>query len=78
MTRNARYKLNLLSLSLGIDLSILSFVEIITGVWNQQDVRSFGPDREFAAHENILKIGRYRQVRLREDLRQMAVSSPVQ
>ena len=82
MIRNARSELNLLISSLEIDPSIASFAKIVTGVFHkvrsQEDVGSLAPDREFAVHENIVKIGRYRPFKLREDLRQRAVSSPVQ
>ncbi|KAL9026525.1 MAG: hypothetical protein Q9180_007470, partial [Flavoplaca navasiana] len=72
MIRTARCELGLLLSSLEIDASITGFAEFVAEVFHavrsRKDFGSLAPDQEFAVHENIVKVGRYRPFSLRDDL----------
>ena len=83
MIRTARCELGLLISSLEIDPSVAGFAKFITEVFYTVRSRkdcggSLAPDREFAVHENIVKVGRYRSFSLRDDLERGQSASPKQ
>lgn len=82
MIRTARFELSLLISTLEIDPLISGFAKFVTEIFHKvrsrEDHESLAPDREFAVHENVVKVGRYRPFKLREDFERSSVSSPVQ
>ncbi|KAL8942774.1 MAG: hypothetical protein Q9216_001459 [Gyalolechia sp. 2 TL-2023] len=78
MVRTARCELNLLISSLEIDPSVSGFGKFVTEVFymvrSRKDCGSLVPDREFAVHEKIVKVGRYRSFSLQEDLERSQTS----
>lgn len=79
MIRTVRCELGLLISTLEIDPSAAGFArfvnEIFHTVRSRKDYGSLAPDREFAVHENIVKVGRYRPFSLLDDLERSLSSS---
>ena len=68
MIRTARSEIDVSITTLEIDSVILNFAKFVVDVFqkvrSQKDHGSLAPDREFAVHENLVKVGRYRPFEL--------------
>jgi acyl transferase domain-containing protein/SAM-dependent methyltransferase/NAD(P)-dependent dehydrogenase (short-subunit alcohol dehydrogenase family)/aryl carrier-like protein len=70
LLRSARSELDISITTLELDLSVPDIATLILGIFSkvraQKDSGTLAPDREFAVHENVLKVGRYRPFNLYE------------
>jgi acyl transferase domain-containing protein/SAM-dependent methyltransferase len=78
MIRTARSELDLSITTLEIESLLPDLAKFVLDVFqkvrSQKDHGSLAPDREFAVHNNIVKVGRYRPFELQHDFMHNSVS----
>jgi acyl transferase domain-containing protein/SAM-dependent methyltransferase len=79
MIRTARSELDLWLMTLEIEPNVDNFADLVIDIFEKvrtrEDSGTLAPDREFAVHESVVKIGRYRPFEVHNDLAQSVLST---